>query len=293
MKLPVPEGRYVVAVSGGVDSMALLDILAKQKADVVVAHFNHGIRQDSSKDEELVGKAAEDYQLPFEAGYGNLGRNASEEQARRARYKFLNSIKKKHNAQAIITAHHQDDLIETAILNTIRGTGRRGLTAISDNPDILRPLLHLSKNDILKYAKSHDLTWAEDPTNRDEKYLRNYIRQRIVPKLSIKQRAMFLEKLGEMAVVNRIIDQEIAKISQKIVKNNKIKRSGFINLPTEVGKEVLMNYLRSNDIRSFDKKNVDRLAAVIKTAQPGTKHDVTRDISLAVTASEAHLITPD
>src|SRR5438105_4926788 len=115
MKVELPKGRYVLAVSGGVDSMVLLHHLAnsqkliansKNKSsshqlpangyELIVAHFNHGIRPDSSKDEQLVKKTAKKYNLPFETGYGKLGPNASEEQARKTRYKFLNKVKKKY-----------------------------------------------------------------------------------------------------------------------------------------------------------------------------------------------------
>lgn len=314
--MTIPKGKYVVAVSGGVDSMVLLDILAKQvtgyrlrtiekkkinsnlqpttsNLDLVVAHFNHGIRPDAPKDEELVGKVAKRYNLPFEVGYGKLGSNASEDKAREARYHFLNKTLKKYGADKIITAHHQDDLLETAILNTLRGTGRRGLTALADNSNILRPLMSKSKKDILAYAKKNRLDWREDESNQDEKYLRNYIRHRIIPKLSRKEEQEFLQKLSRSRATNRIINQEIANLSQKIVKNNRIDRPSFIDLPTEVASEILIHYLRQNEISGFDRRTIDRLTTVIKTAMPGSRHDVTRGAVFLVTAKEAHLATPD
>lgn len=294
--MKVPEGKYVVAVSGGVDSMVLLDILAKQVTgdrlqvtDLVVAHFNHGIRPDSKEDEEFVRKMAKMYQLQFEVGYGKLGAKASEEQARAARYEFLNRIKRKYHADAIITAHHQDDLIETAILNIMRGTGRRGLTAITENRDILRPLLHLAKKDILAYAREHKLEWREDPTNVDERYLRNYIRRRIVPKLSESQHRQFLQKIQKLGVTNRIINQEIENLSQKLVKGKAIDRAGFIALPAEIASEVLMHFLRWNNIRDFDKKTVERLTVAVKTAKTGSKHDVIKGVCLEISRTAALL----
>lgn len=289
MEIKVPKGKYIVAVSGGVDSMVLLDMLARQVTDIVVAHFNHGIRPDSKEDEDFVRQTAKKHQLPFEVGYGKLGPNAGEERARDARYKFLNKTKQKHRAKAIITAHHQDDLIETAILNIMRGTGRRGLTAITENPDILRPMLHLPKKDILVYAKKHRLQWREDPTNKDETYLRNYIRRAVVPKLNEKKCRQFLQTLGKMTAQNKILNQEIANLSQKLVKAKTIERAGFIALPSEVASEVLIHFLRQNNIRGFDKKTIGRLAIAIKTAKAGTKHDVAKNVSLAITQSSATL----
>lgn len=294
MKVELPRGKYVVAVSGGVDSMTLLDLLAKQRGlELIVAHFNHGIRPDSTQDEQFVRQEAESYQLTFEVGYGRLGPGASEEQARAARYNFLKGVKQKYQAAAIVTAHHQDDLIETAILNIMRGTGRRGLTAISENPDIIRPLLHYSKKDILAYAKKQKLQWREDPTNKDESYLRNFIRLRIVPKLNDTQRRQFLQRIQKLSTTNRIINQEIENLSQKIVKDKAIERTLFIALPTEISREVLMHFLRQNNIRGFDKKTIERLAVVVKTARANTKHDVVGGTSLMITSSQALLSTTD
>jgi tRNA(Ile)-lysidine synthase len=142
MEIVVPKGRYVVAVSGGVDSVVLLDLLTKTNNQLTVAHFNHGIRQDSAKEEALVKQLAKRYGLEIKIGNGKLGLEASEETARKARYDFLESVRQKHQADAIITAHHQDDLIETALINLLRGTGPHGLIAIAKNPNILRPLLN-------------------------------------------------------------------------------------------------------------------------------------------------------
>lgn len=293
--MEVPKGKYVVAVSGGVDSMVLLHLLMQrhqgkgQRAELVVAHFNHGIRPDSKEDEEFVRKMAKMHQLPFEVGYGKLGPKASEEQARNARYKFLNRIRRNCNAGAVVTAHHQDDLIETAILNIIRGTGRRGLTAITENPDIMRPMLHLSKKDILAYAKGHKLEWREDPTNKDERYLRNYIRRRIVPKLSDTRRQQFLQEIQKLGARNRIINQEIENLSQKLVKGKTIDRIVFTALPSEIAREVLMHFLRQNNIRDFDKKTVERLMVVVKTAKAGSKHDASKGVSLEISRNAALL----
>jgi tRNA(Ile)-lysidine synthetase-like protein len=132
MKIQLPKGRYVVAVSGGVDSVVLLDALSKlPNLELVVAHLDHGIREDSIEDRRFVASLAASYGLVFEYGEGRLGSGASEATAREARYNFLRGVKMKHDAKAIITAHHQDDLIETAILNMLRGTGRKGLTSLS------------------------------------------------------------------------------------------------------------------------------------------------------------------
>ena len=305
MRLEIPVGKYVMAVSGGVDSMVLLDIFAKQAKSqklkaksfkpsassfqLVVAHFNHGIRPDAGKDEELVRETAERHHLPFEIGYGHLGPDASEDKARQARYAFLEKIRAKHQADAIITAHHQDDLLETAIINILRGTGRRGLTALAETSTVKRPLLAYSKKQVIKYAKENHLKWHEDPSNLDLKYLRNYVRAKIMPKLSDAQRRELLRSLTKLTRTNKAIDEEIATLSRLTEEKDGLNRQKFINLPLELAQEVLMHWLRINNLHQFDKKTIGRLAIAIKTGRPGTTHEVTRNIKLHLTKTHANL----
>lgn len=306
MKINIPQGKYVLAVSGGVDSMTLLDLLVKQAKNqkpkvksssvqlsanslqLVVAHFNHGIRPDSQEDEKLVTKTAQDYKLPLYIGHGKLGAGASEEQAREARYQFLESVAKKHKARGIITAHHQDDLIETALINILRGTGRAGLSSMA-NSKIYRPLLGVPKIEILAYAKKNKIQWREDSTNDDTRYLRNYIRAHIMPRLTSQKKAEIENNLDKVAKMNKIIDEEIAILSHTHQKN-RLNRQAYIMLPTQVGEELLMNFLRQNSLGHFDKKTIKRLSTVIKTGQPGSVHDVMEGRRLKLTTRSANLI---
>jgi tRNA(Ile)-lysidine synthase len=290
MKLDVPTGKYVLAVSGGVDSMVLLDLLNRQNGvELIIAHFNHGIRKDSGKDQELVRKIAKKHSLPIEIGHGVLGPSASEEKARNARYEFLKTVQKKYGAHKIVTAHHQDDLIETAILNILRGTGRRGLSSMANNPDILRPMLRITKEEILKYANQHNLLWNEDATNQDTEYLRNYVRLKLIPKLTDQQKQLFLQKIDTASESNIVINQEIEILSQNIAKNNKIDRSFFTSLPVDMADEVMMQLLRSNGLGEFDRKSIQRLTIATRTSKAGSRIDVNGGAYLELTGSKAHL----
>lgn len=290
MKLPdLKPGKYVVAVSGGVDSAVLLDLLSNlPKVELIVAHFNHGIRDDAGKDESLVEDLAKKYGLALEVAYGRLGPHASEEKAREARYKFLKHIKDKYGAARIITAHHQDDLIETALINVLRGSGRRGLTAILENPDVIRPLTGISKKEILNYAKKHNLDWREDSTNKNTQYLRNYIRELILPKLTTAQREKLIGNIQKVAKNNQVQNNLIAIISQSVEKNNKINRQSFISLPVEVENELIMQWLRERSVKDIDKKTVERLTLAIKAAGAKSRHPVKKDLELVVEANHAY-----
>ena len=123
--------KYIVAVSGGVDSVALLHMLKHHSPhELVVAHVDHAIRSDSEVDVWHVAALAKDYELPFETTRLTLGPQPSEESLRRERYKWLYEVKQKHQADGIATAHHQDDLLETIALNFHRGTGWRGIASV-------------------------------------------------------------------------------------------------------------------------------------------------------------------
>lgn len=293
--------KYVIAVSGGVDSVALLDMLMNnnctelkvKKNQLIVAHFDHGIREESVEDVKFVEGLAKKYGLKSEVERGRLGQNCSEEKARQARYKFLRQICKKYDAQ-LITAHHQDDVIETMIINLIRGTSWRGLISlrlISEFNEITinRPLLDIKKQQILEYAKENDLKWREDNTNNNEKYLRNYVRLQLLPKMSQNDTSVKKQFLEINRKVN-LLSQEIATALQKHIKlNSKQKADGIIlqrywlvMLPSSVTTEVLRQVLLSLDSNWHPTAN--KLTSVIhfiKTARLNKTYQLSKTISIA------------
>jgi tRNA(Ile)-lysidine synthetase-like protein len=267
--LPKP-GKYVVAVSGGVDSTALLDILTTQpNLDLVVAHFDHGIRPDSNEDRELVEKAAGIHRIPFVYQEGKLGVKTSEARAREARYKFLRGVLNEHGASAIITAHHQDDLIETAMLNMLRGTGRKGITSLKSRTDVLRPLLNVPKVELISYAKGRNLEWREDETNQDTNYLRNYVRHNVMPNFSDKDRQKFLVIISNLSDTNKELDASLVKYL-----STNLDRQLLISAPHDVAREIMSEWLRQNGIRDFSRNNIEKLVIAAKTGGVGKKFPV-------------------
>jgi len=276
MLINVPSGKYVVAVSGGVDSVVLLDLLASSRfqipnSEFIVAHFNHGIRDDSDKDENLVAKLAESHGLKFVSTKGQLGKNASEAEARQARYDFLHKIMTQEHASAIITAHHQDDVIETSIINILRGTNRRGLTALRSQKNIIRPLLLYPKSELVKYAKEHKLKWREDSTNLDKKFLRNKVRLDIVSKMTPEQRVQWLKILDSNEQKNQKIDGLLDMILKRGLHKGRpvLARQWFNMLPHSVSKEVIAYILHQQGLKDIDKKTIERLSVQIKTLPAG------------------------
>lgn len=294
INLDLPCGHYVVAVSGGVDSVSLLDMLSRNPhMKLTVAHFDHGIRSDSSEDLRLVRQLAEKYKLPFVYEKGELGPGASEETARRARYSFLKKVKDASGAQGIVTAHHQDDQIETVILNMFRGTGRKGLSPLYDTAGIFRPLLHLTKDRLYEYAKNRNLNWREDSTNQNVNYRRNYIRHHIIHRISPEDRFKLITLISNTRKINREIDQIIDEWLKNNATKKTIDRTAFIQLPHKVSKEIMASWLRRNDIRQFDTKLLERLVIAAKTFKNGQMTDINSGYLLKVSNQKLALEARD
>ncbi len=273
-----------MAVSGGVDSVVLLNKLSKNSGLIlIVAHFNHGIRKESDSDEAFVRSLAKKYKLEFEVARVNLGKHASEDKARKARYDFLFKVLNTHNAKAIITAHQQDDLIETAIINLIRGTDRKGLSSLKSSTLVLRPMLNITKKQIRDYAKKNNLNWVEDSTNKDRRFLRNRIRTDFMPKLdkNPKLRAEFLGVIGKMQSLNPKIDINIATLSQSLLESNE-NRLIFTALPDNVAREVVAEILRNQNTTNLNKKLISDSVAHIKTGKNGDVYNIDSQIKLCI-----------
>lgn len=192
------SGKVVLAVSGGVDSMVMLDMAIKNlpKTDIIVAHFNHMLRgADADKDEAHVRSYCKAHSLAFVSesrDIANISQKeglGTEEAARIYRYDFLYRICQKYHA-TLCTAHHQNDRIETALFHLIRGTKLTGIHALKAHADVhtpygivrlVRPMISVSKDEIEHYASAQGIVFCEDTTNSDTTITRNYIRQHIVP----------------------------------------------------------------------------------------------------------------
>jgi tRNA(Ile)-lysidine synthase len=283
MKVDIQPGTYVVAVSGGVDSMVLLDLLSRKKGvKLVVAHFDHGIRPDSSFDRELVQQVTAKHRLPFVYHRANLGPGASEEVARKARYEFLHKVRVASGATAIVTAHHHNDALETAVINLLRGTGRKGLSSLQSHPTIHRPLLHVEKLALRDYARDQGLTWREDATNEDTRYLRNYVRHRILSQFSSEDREKLRDIINRAAQINHELDTQLMNYLHVQSAVDRLDRQTFLRLPHAVAREVLAAWLRKHGIRNFDQKTLERLVIAAKTLTPGKTSDILRGYRLLI-----------
>lgn len=284
MQINLKPGKYVVAVSGGVDSMVLLNILSRlpDEYQFVVAHFDHGIRPDSAEDRKLVEASAKAYRLPFVYEEAKLGPKTSEATARTARYKFLEKVREESGSDAIITAHHQDDVLETAIMNIQRGTNRKGLASLTSRPGILRPLLDVPKQEVIDYAVLNKLSWREDSTNQDLAYKRNYIRHKIMPKLNLKKRETLAGIIDNQTVINAEIDSALQTLLNEHINDDGLDRQWLVSLDDSVAREVLAAWLRERSVSDFDRKTLERMLRAAHDLRPGNSVDVKGGVSLRI-----------
>ncbi|NDV67629.1 tRNA lysidine(34) synthetase TilS [Dysgonomonas sp. 25] len=209
--LIAPRAKVVIGLSGGADSIAMLDILMRLDYDCIAAHCNFHLRGDESDRDALFVKGiCEANNIPlhmvdFETEQYAAGKSISIEMAaRELRYQWFEKLRNEVKADYIAVAHHRDDSIETVLLNLIRGTGIRGLTGIPvRNGAIIRPLLCLSREEILAYIAERSLSYVDDHTNSEDIYTRNRIRLKVLPLLetinpsvrdSIAQTAQYLSQ---------------------------------------------------------------------------------------------------
>ena len=217
----VPEGSLVAAVSGGGDSVALLLLLTSTPRRVVVAHLDHALRPDSAQNAQWVKALAERLGYPFESERLEVARIARERgenleaTARELRYGFLAKVAKKHQAQAILTAHTEDDQAETVLLQLLQGTGR-GLGMRPKRGKVVRPLLEFSRSTLRAYLKCKQQDWLEDVSNADTSLDRNFLRHEILPRLKGRF-PQTQSTLSRFAAISQLDDEALDPLAEQLL----------------------------------------------------------------------------
>ncbi len=192
---PLPEGQFLLGLSGGADSVALLLMLLPDQISgrirLEAVHVNHGLRgREAEEDARFAGDLCRRLHIPFHLFEAQLGSRRDENAAREARYSCFRDCMARTGADGLILAHHADDLAETLLMRLIRGTGPEGLTAMKAEAEvmgirILRPMLALRREEIRDALRADGQPWREDASNQETIYLRNGIRKEIMPRLEV------------------------------------------------------------------------------------------------------------
>lgn len=236
---------------------------AQFPVDFVVAHYDHGIRgKVSAEDAEFVRQQCRNYGVTVRCGCGRLAAATGEAVARRYRYDFFRRVAKAiagyDEPVYLVTAHHQDDLLETIALNIVRGTGWRGLAPMNQ-PRVLRPLLDMAKAELVSYAIEHGLTWREDQTNDSPRYLRNRLRVLLASR-SPADKAELIRLYERQKHLRRQIERELEHYCTRHITRDKqgqlvLRRYDLIMLPSRVAMELLRyatnGYLTSPQLRQL------------------------------------------
>lgn len=249
------DKAVICAVSGGVDSVVLINVLKNLGYNVVLAHVNHNVREESKMEEEAMRKYAHTLDVPFELydyhfdGVGNF-----EASARDARYLFFSKLCSKYNTDIIATAHHLDDQLETVLMKIMDGSNLYGYGGIALKYDnsryrVIRPLLCVNKDEIYKYAKDNKLTYFEDSSNNSDLYLRNRLRHNVVPILKDECPDIY-DKISKYSLMVHEAFDFIRGISIKYLddNNNIIDIDTFGKLDIAVKKDIISLLLERYDI---------------------------------------------
>ena len=287
-----PKSPLLVGVSGGADSIALLHALKRIGANVFVGHFNHLLRATATRDAEFVKALCRQWELPFaiaEVEVSELAKawgSGIEEAARRARYGFLFALARARNVQAVVTAHHADDQVETVLMHFLRGSGLDGLAGMpfrgvlrsfDEHLPILRPLLGVRKAEILSYCVEQGLDYMEDETNQQNDAFRNRLRNQLFPLLetynpnltgtllrnaqALQADQTLLQNLEQLA-----FDDCLESLRSDAAQLNRAK---FLNLEKPLQARVLRHALKliAPDLRDFSYDLLQSALEAIETGQ--------------------------
>ncbi|MFR9555672.1 MAG: tRNA lysidine(34) synthetase TilS, partial [Rikenellaceae bacterium] len=222
------QDRILLTISGGVDSMVMLDLFVAAGYSVGVAHCNFQLRgEESEEDEVLVAEQAAKYGVALynrrfdTAGEIESSGDSMEMVARRQRYEWFDELCEEHGYTKIAVAHHIDDSIETFFINLFRGTGLKGLTGITTHRGrIIRPMMFAQRRDLLEYAAAHKVPFREDSSNRSTKYLRNKIRLGLIPRvkeISPKFTKLMRQNITRLSSAQLFINATIKKIGSEVI----------------------------------------------------------------------------
>lgn len=293
----IKEGQRIgVAVSGGVDSMALLHFLNNLSKEgdftVFAITINHKIRQDSQKDNQLVIDYCKANQIKvncFEVDalkYAKEKKVSVETAAREVRFAVLNSLLHRKVANQIALAHHQDDQAETVLMNLFRGAGVRGVGGMKPVRDgFIRPFLSTSKSQIEKYAKAHDLPIAQDETNFEDDYSRNYLRNQIMPLIESRWSGA-AKNIASFAEISR---QDSGYFEENINTHGvicidgvaKVPTSYFLNHPAIYVRQLFAVLEKIGVKADVSRKHVEIIKDFALTSQSGKKINLPNKISVS------------
>jgi len=277
----------VIGVSGGPDSMALLHLFTKlQKAldlKVVCAHVNHNVRKESKEEAKFVERFCAQNNIVFETmKIEDYGDDNFHNEARSIRYNYFGQIVKKYKARYLFTAHHADDLMETILMRIVRGSTLRGYSGFSkivpmQEYTIIRPLIHVTKLEILNYLKKNKVSFVQDESNQKDVYTRNRFRKYIVPefkKEDINVHKKFYKFSKTLLEYNDYIDKQVKKIIKKVYPENVLNIEEFLKLEHVIQMKIIyymLEHIYQDDLMLITDNHAELIYNLILSKRANVK----------------------
>lgn len=286
--------NIIVAVSYGPDSMALLDIIKNHfNNKIICAHVHHNHRKESDEEARLLKEYCNKNNIVFEMMKIEEYKNNkfTEEEARNKRYIFFDELVQKYNSKYLFTAHHGDDLVETVLMKLVRGSSVKGYSGIKllskrNNYNLVRPLIYLTKEDIINYCSLKNIKYAVDKSNSDDEYTRNRFRNHVLPVLkeeNINVHKQFLKFSTVLQEYDEYIDEVINSIYKKINKNNILDLKLLLDEKDIIIKKILMRFLYEkydNKITLINESHILLIMNMIKNNKSTDKISLPNKINL-------------
>lgn len=276
----------VAAISGGPDSMALLHLLIRLRGEtnikIICAHVNHNVRKESEKEAENLKEYCIDNDITFEMmKIENYSDDNFHNEARTIRYNYFEELINKYSAQYLATAHHGDDLIETVLMRIVRGStlgGYAGFNTITDRRTykIIRPLITMTKEEIMKYDNENDIKYAIDSSNASDKYTRNRYRKYVLPFLKEEDfnvHKKFLKFSQTISKYDLYFDKIINDTIKEVYKDNTLLINEFNKVDLLIQERIIIYILEliyNNDLSLISDAHTNAIIKLIKSSRPNS-----------------------
>ena len=290
----------VIGLSGGPDSMCLLDIIRtlEKNITIVCAHINHNIRKESFEEQRFIEEYCKNNDLVFETTTFDKksdDQDYNELELREKRYAYFETIINKYKAKYLFTAHHGDDLIETVLMRISRGSNLKGYTGFQvetkkKNFKVIKPLIFMTKEDINEYNKENNIPYVLDKTNDEDNYTRNRYRHNVLPFLKSENENIHLKYLKfsrELLTYYDYVDKVINKEIEKRFEKNVLDIDGFDRLDKLIQTKVVEYILDDNYIDNLylvNDKHTNMILNIIDNPKPNIEINLPDNLKITSTA---------
>ncbi|TVP84876.1 MAG: tRNA lysidine(34) synthetase TilS [Acholeplasmataceae bacterium] len=288
-----PKQTLIIAVSGGSDSMALLSLLLTTSYHLVVVHFNHQKRPESRDEAKLVESFCQEHDVPFHYYALNIAGGNFHHRAHHLRTHYLNEVAHVYKTPYVLTAHHLDDLLENILIKLTRGSNLLGYAGMQrvhrfDDMIYVKPMLYVSKADIMAYVRAHQVPYLDDASNDEHAYLRNRYRHAVVP-IMRQENETLLEQIKQYHLQVSAAFQAIRSHTKRFLNNGEvIDVVAFQNLE-EAYKDDVIAYLIELKSLSLTYRTVQKIKAILQGKRPNTSYPLSNRHTFVRAYQEAYI----